>query len=117
MPTNVEQQNYQVLITRENGHAAWRAVVLGMPAIFAHADTRDKVIERIREKLGNALQWAEIITVTPMAATNGDQTSEDRLAAMGWNDHGIFKDDPEALKLFDDIEEERNKHFIEPLQS
>jgi hypothetical protein len=113
---NVEEQSYQVLITRENGHAAWRAVVLGMPAIFAHADTREKVIERVREKLGDALQWAEIITVTPAIASNGNQSTGDELAAMGWKHHGMFKDDPEALKLFDEIEEERSKHFMEPEQ-
>ena len=112
----IEQQNYQVLIAQEDGLSLWRAIVLGMPSVAAQAESREGVIERIAEKLHGILQHAEIITVTPMAATNGNQTSEDRLAAMGWNDHGIFKNDPEALKLFDEIEEERSKHFIEPLQ-
>lgn len=114
--TSVEQQNYQVLITRENGQAAWRAVVLGMPAVSAHADSREKVIEQIRENLSAVLQWAEVITVTPAVASNGNQPARDDLAAMGWKYHGIFNDDPEALKLFDEIEEERGKHFIEPEQ-
>ena len=45
------------------------------------------------------------------SALNGD----DQLAAMGWDDYGIFANDPEALKLFDEIEEERNKNLIEPM--
>lgn len=39
---------------------------------------------------------------------------EDPLIAKGFRHYGIFADDPEALKLFDEIEEERNKHIIEP---
>jgi uncharacterized protein YciW len=112
--TSVEQQHYQVLIAPENGSAVWRAVVLGLPAVFARAESREAVIEQIWNRLGDALQWAEIISITPATPDNG---SQDRLAAMGWDDYGIFKDDPEALKLFDEIEEERNKHYIEPMQT
>jgi hypothetical protein len=35
----------------------------------------------------------------------------DELAAKEWDDHGLFKDDPAALKLFDDIGEERDRHL------
>lgn len=34
------------------------------------------------------------------------------LHTQGWDDHGLFKDDPEALQLFDEIEEERNRHLV-----
>lgn len=37
----------------------------------------------------------------------------DTLPAQGWDDHGLFKDDPEALQLFDEIEEERDRHLVE----
>ncbi len=33
----------------------------------------------------------------------------DALHAQDWDDHGLFKDDPEALQLFDEIEEERDR--------
>ena len=36
----------------------------------------------------------------------------DALVAQGWDDHGLFKDDPEALQLFDEIEEERDRHLV-----
>jgi len=38
--------------------------------------------------------------------------TDDDLAAQGWDDHGLFKDDPEALKLFDEIEEERDRNLV-----
>jgi len=89
--TSVEQQNYQVLITRENGNAVWRAVVLGIPALSAQAESREEVIEQIRAKLGDALQWAEIITVTPAAPGNGNQPARDKLAAMVGSTMGFSK--------------------------
>lgn len=59
------------------------------------------------------MREAEIITVSvPPATLNG----AGQLAAMGWDDYGFFADDPEALKLFDEIEEARNQHLIEPAQ-
>jgi hypothetical protein len=51
----------------------------------------------------------------PVQAEQGE--GEDLLAAKGYQHYGIFADDPEALKLFDEIEEERNRHLVEPLQS
>lgn len=36
----------------------------------------------------------------------------DVLRAQGWDDHGLFKDDPKALLLFDEIEEGRDRHLV-----
>ena len=47
---------------------------------------------------------------TPLLVTNGTEAD---LAIQGWDDHGLFKDAPEALKLFDEIEEERDRHLVE----
>ncbi|MCI0388567.1 MAG: hypothetical protein MOB07_07350 [Acidobacteria bacterium] len=46
---------------------------------------------------------------TPLLVTNGTEAD---LAIQGWDDHGLFKDAPEALKLFDEIEEERDRHLV-----
>jgi hypothetical protein len=46
---------------------------------------------------------------TPLPVTNGTEAD---LAIQGWDDHGLFKDAPEALKLFDEIEEERDRHLV-----
>jgi hypothetical protein len=46
---------------------------------------------------------------TPLLVTNGTEAD---LAIQGWDYHGLFKDAPEALKLFDEIEEERDRHLV-----
>lgn len=107
---------YQVLITHRAVPPAWQAVVLGLPTVAARGASRQEVIEQITVRLNQTLQHAEIITLTLAASDNGQPDDEDKLAAMGWDDHGLFKDDPEALTLFDEIEAERDKYFIEPLQ-
>ncbi|GEM_PF-1083551 len=115
--TNTE---YKVLLTRQppatpeaGQQQCWRATVLGFPYLTAEACSREQALDQIRAGLEELLRHAEIVTVTAPSlplALNGD----DQLVAMGWHDYGIFANDPEALKLFDEIEEERNKHLIAP---
>jgi hypothetical protein len=50
--------------------------------------------------------------VTAPLLPRGKSNAHDELAIVGWEDYGLFKDDPDALKLFDDIEEERNRHMV-----
>lgn len=107
-------EEYKVLVTHSpasppNGKQwHWRATVLGIPDLVEEAGSREQVLKQIQTRLGELLQRAEIVTVAasrPPAAT-------DRLHAQGWDDHGLFKDDPEALQLFDEIEEERDRHLV-----
>jgi hypothetical protein len=107
----------QVLLTEEfpddQQHEVWRAVVLQMPHLVAEGDSREQVLAVIKKMLTQSVRRAEVVTLSLL-----DQAEiEDPLVAKGYRHYGIFADDPEALKLFDEIEEERNKHVIEPLQS
>jgi len=68
-----------------------------------------------REDAIAVLTEAERMTLERVAI-NGSRKAEDKLTAMGWDDHGIFNDDPAALDLFDEIEAERDKHIVEPIQ-
>jgi hypothetical protein len=117
--TNIE---YKVLLTRqspatqEDGQQqCWRATVLGFPYLTAEACSREQALDQIKTRLEELLRHAEIVTVTAPALPLASN-SDDQLTAMGWHDYGFFANDPEALKLFDEIEEERNKHLIEPSQ-
>ena len=113
--TAAKQSEVQVLVTEEipteNPQKAWRAVVTQMPHLIAEGESREEVIAEIRKLLAGSVRHAEVVTI-PL--TNGAQ--EDTLSAKGYRHYGIFENDPEALKLFDEIEEERNKHFVEPVQ-
>lgn len=58
-----------------------------------------------------------LLTSPAEAAESVSLNGSDELAALGYRNYGIFADDPEALKLFDEIEEARNQHLVEPSQS
>jgi hypothetical protein len=116
IPTTQQPSAVQVLLTEEisagQGHEVWRAVVLQMPHIVAEGQDREEVISAIKKMLSESVRHTEIIT---LSLPDLEQI-EDPLAAAGYRHYGIFADDPEALELFDEIEEERNKRFIEPVQ-
>ena len=109
-------EEYKVLVTRSpasepNGQQwHWRANVLGFPDLVEEADSREQVLRQIQSRIGELLRQAEIVTVTAPALLPAEETDE--LHAQGWDDHGLFKDDPQALELFDEIEEERDRHLV-----
>ncbi len=107
-------EEYKVLVTHsptskpnaQQGH--WRAIVLGFPDLIEEAGSREQVLRQIQSRIGELLRRAEIVTVTaPLPAEDTDV-----LRAQGWDDHGLFKNDPEALRLFDEIEEERDRQMV-----
>lgn len=113
-------EEYRVLVTHlpasePNGLPwRWRATVLGFPDIAEEAISREQVIAQIQARLAETLRRSEIVTLTVPTLSSPAATEEDDvLRAQGWDDHGLFKDDPEALKLFDEIEEERDRHSVE----
>lgn len=116
IPTAQQHSMVQVLLTEElldgQEHEVWRAVVLQMPHIVAEGQDRDEVISAIKKMLSESVRHAEVITLTLPDL----EQIEDPLTAAGYRHYGIFADDPGALELFDEIEEERNKRFIEPVQ-
>jgi hypothetical protein len=121
--SNLANQEYKVLVTHcpvaeteTSQPACWRATVLGFPYLVAEACSREQALDRIKAGLEEILRYSEIVTVTAPALPSG-LNGDGQLAAMGWDDYGFFANDPEALKLFDEIEEERNRHLIEPSQA
>ena len=105
-----------VLVTEEFSDdqqpEVWRAVVLQMPHLVAEGENREEVLAVIKEMLTQSVRRAEVVTLS----LSDQEEAEDPLVANGYRHYGIFADDPEALKLFDEIEEERNKHIVEPVQ-
>src|SRR5882672_7715016 len=112
-------KEFRVLVTQApvcepNGQPGrWRATALGFPDIAEEGASREQVIQQIRARIVEILRHAEIVTLTVPALPSSAATKEDEeLLAQGWDDHGLFKNDPEALKLFDEIEEERDHHLV-----
>jgi hypothetical protein len=117
--TNVATNNqYSVLLTPphvngSNGQAGyWQATVMGFPDIAEKAASRELVLQQIQDRLTEILRHSEIVSLTvPAPSASALTEEEEALRAMGWTHYGIFKNDPEALKLFDEIEEERNRNL------
>lgn len=109
---------YRVQVFRSiaDGVERWKAFVVTIPAITAEADSREAVLEEIKQQLAEAVATSEITTVPgpiPDKVVEGDGSELDlRLSKMGYRHYGIFADDPGALELFDEIERQRDQQTI-----
>lgn len=113
----ITQQEYKVLMTyspttKAKGQDRWRATLLGFPNIVEEAFSRDQALKQIEARLADMLTHAEIITLHGPALPIEANDSHDELAAQGWDDHGLFKDDSDALQLFAEIARDRNEYLI-----
>jgi len=113
-----QTKEYTVLLTHcpqaepEGQQEGWRATILGFPYIVEEASSREQALDQLKVRLDEMTRHSEIVTLTaPVLPLPGNGT-EDELAAQGWNDHGLFKEDREALQLFAEIEDERNRHVV-----
>ncbi|MEZ4869419.1 MAG: hypothetical protein R3C14_49305 [Caldilineaceae bacterium] len=110
------EQTYRVLITHttttKTQEQHWQATLLGFPFIIEEAFSRDQVLMQIKERITDMVANAEIVTLHAPALSVTANGSSDELAIQGWGDRGIFKNDPDALQIFDDIEQERNRHLV-----
>jgi hypothetical protein len=117
--SSITTRKYKILLTHEPLPEAvdgqpwrWRAIVLDFPSIVEEALSREQVIQHIQARIDDITRYAEVIALTAPALPLVQEGPEDALAAQGWDDHGLFRDDPEALQLFDTIEEERDRHRV-----
>ncbi len=114
---NTINQEYQVLVTHlplgeSNGRTErWRAAVLGFPLLAEEAVSREQALSQLQAKLVELSQHSELATVSAPALLPR-LNEPDALHAQGWDDHGLFKDDPEALRLFDEIEQARDSQMV-----
>jgi len=111
-------KEYKVLLTHQplpvptgGQQWQWRAMVLDFPSIVEEAFSREEVLNQIKVRIDEITRNAEVVILTAPALPLAQESPED-LAAQGWDDHGLFRNDPEALQLFDAIEEERNRHPV-----
>ncbi len=113
----VADAEYKVLVTHlpvsGQNRSQWRALLLGFPDMVAEADSREQAITQLEGRLRDLLRHSEIMTLTAPPLTNSAAIDDEAvLRAQGWDDHGLFKNDPEALLMFEEIEEERNRHLV-----
>jgi hypothetical protein len=110
-------KEYKVLLTHQPLHTQadgqqWRAMVLEFPSIVEEALSREEVLNQIKIRIDEMTRNAEVVILTAPALPLAQESPEEALAAQGWDDHGLFRNDPEALQLFDAIEEDRDRHQV-----
>jgi predicted RNase H-like HicB family nuclease len=106
---------YTVVITKDP-NSPWRAVVPALAHCEAEAETRDEVVERIKEAIAQMPQRhievvkIEVPDADNLARLNGNlkQAEEDPILKFA----GIFRDDPYLDELFDEIERRRDAHRV-----
>jgi|RhiMetdeSRZDD1v2_1073273.scaffolds.fasta_scaffold105540_3 hypothetical protein len=109
-------KEYKVLLTPQPLHTQadgqqWGAIVLEFPSIVEEALSRE-VLNQIKIRIDEMTRNAEVVILTAPAIPLVQESPEEALAAQGWDDHGLFTNDPEALQLFDAIEEDRDRHQV-----
>jgi hypothetical protein len=111
-------KEYKVLLTHsprvdlEGRQEGWRATILGFPYIVEEAASRDQALSQLKARLDAMTLHSEVVTLTAPVLTPPENATEDELATRGWTDHGLFREDQEALQLFEEIEDERNRHVV-----
>ena len=111
-------KEYKVLLTYcppaepEGQQEGWRATILGFPYIVEEASSREQALNQLKARLEAITRHSEVVTLTAPVLPLPENGTEDELAAQGWNDHGLFREDREVVQLFDEIEEERNRHVV-----
>ena len=111
------EQAYQVLLTRtpmteQKDGDRWWATLLGFPFIVEEATSRDQAIIQLKSRITDMVTHTEVITVHAPALPVEINGTNDELTAKGWHDFGMFKEDDFALQLFDEIEQERDRHLV-----
>lgn len=114
---NIAEHDYKVLLTHSTvlpteGRTRWRATLLDFPTIVEEAFSRAQAIKQIKERIAEMVAHAEIVTLHAPALPIKTPGRQDELAAQGWDDHGLFRDDEEALQLFNEIEQARSSQFV-----
>lgn len=105
---------YTTLITHISD-TSWRAVVPALPDCTVEAGSREEALSRIKERIREVVQRTEVLQLdvpagpTPVKKDQAEQSSQ-----TPWEWAGLFKDDASWIRLFDDIEADRNANWLEP---
>jgi hypothetical protein len=116
----VTEFQVQLFRFKANHATKWKAQVIAFPQFTAEGESREAVLEEIKEQLSTLEAESEIVRL-PLSqraalplepAPPLDEELAAKLRAMGYEYFGAFADDPGALELFDEIERERDQRLI-----
>lgn len=93
---------YTVVVS-EGADARWRAVATALPTYVAEAESKDAVLDKVKEQLAQTQIEVVQVEVQPQkpSGTNGFKFEEE------WPEFGKHKGDPVWAAVFDEIEQER----------
>lgn len=94
---------YTVLVTKENS-GQFLAVVTNFPHCQVQANTRDKALSEIHDRLSHLLNQSEMVQLD---IPTHFSPNPPRLEETPWQWFGAFQDDPTWGNLFEEIERQR----------
>ena len=118
--TQVTEFQVQVFRFKADQNTKWKAQVIAFPQYTAEGNSREAVLEEIKERLTTLEAESEVVSIPIQppkdrpgeSAPPLDEELAAKLRAMGYEHFGIFADDPGALEVFDEIERLRDQHTI-----
>ena len=100
---------YTIVLTQQPN--LWRATIVGLPDGVVEAPTRSKALEAIQSLAADLFSRSEVIrlelTTPSLSSLRGESEMPQTLAGFG-----AFKDDPTLSPLFDQIEQQRDEHWL-----
>ena len=126
----VTEYKVQVFRFKTEEKLKWKAQVIAFPQFTAEGNSREAVLEEIKDQLSTLEAESEIVNVPvqqlqPVTVEATSVHDEDiakirgigkdlaaKLRALGYDHFGIFADDPGAMEVFDEIERLRDQHTV-----
>jgi predicted RNase H-like HicB family nuclease len=116
----VTEYQVQVFRFKTEEKLKWKAQVIAFPQFTAEGNSREAVLEEIKDQLSALEAESEIVSipvqpqkeVVPESIPPIDEELDAKLKAMGYKYYGAFADDPGAFELFDEIERQRDQRLI-----
>ncbi len=102
---------YTVILTRQPG-APWRAAVPILPNCAVEASTRTDALEKIRERIIVVINHSEILRLHVPAVPQLIGEPPPETSETPWRWFGAFESDPTWGLLFDEIERQRDAHYL-----
>ena len=101
---------YTIFLTQQP-NAPWRAVVHELPDCTVEAPTRAEALERIQQRITSIARSTEVVRI-PVAVLPKNVQETPLFTQTPWHWFGISQDNAIASALYDEIEQQRERHLI-----
>ena len=121
----VTEYQVQVFRFKTEKKLKWKAQVIAFPQFTAEGNSREAVLEEIKDQLSTLEAESEIISIPVQSqkevaletAPPIDEELDAKLKAMGYKYYGAFADDPGALEYFNKLPVSHQNYYSKWIES